>query len=116
MDDNPLVIEDDNDYDKLKENYWSSIKIEKETLRMNESELIIKDNPHVGYIWIDDGSCSYFSSLILLNLPNLRFIKIEDVTFDKIPSLSISSKRVLLKYEYRFSSAYYSYYWKRFFH
>ena len=96
MDDNPLVIENDDDYDILEENHWSSIKIEKETLRMNESELIIKDNPHVGYIWIDDGSCSYFSSLILLNLPNLRFIKIEEVTFDKIPSLSISSKSITI--------------------
>lgn len=96
MDDNPLVIADDDDYDILEENHWSSIKIEKETLRMNESELIIKDNSHVGYIWIEECSCSYFSSLILSNLPNLRFIKIEDVTFDKIPSLSISSNRVLL--------------------
>ena len=35
MDDNPLVIADDDDYDILEENHWSSIKIEKETLVFN---------------------------------------------------------------------------------
>ena len=89
-DDNPLVIENEDDYGKLNDKNWSSI-IVKEGLKEMEDEWILNDYPHVQFIHIQGESFKNISSLTISNLPELKYLAFEDCSFWSTTSLTLSS-------------------------
>ena len=90
-DDNPLVIENEDDYAKLNDKNWSSIIVTKELFNEMKDELILNDYPHVQFIHIQEDSFKNISSLTISNLPELKFLIIEDKSFSSTSSLILSS-------------------------
>ena len=91
IDDNPLVIENEDDYAKLNDKTWSSITVKKELFRDIEDELILNDYPHVQFIHIQEYSFQNISILTISNLPELICLIIEDCSFEETTSLTLSS-------------------------
>ena len=90
-DDNPLVIENEDDYAKLNDKNWSSIIVKEELFEEMEDELILNDYPHVQFIHFQIGSFRNISSLTISNLPELRLLVFENGSFYKTTSLTLSS-------------------------
>ena len=91
VDDNPLVIENEDDYAKLNDKNWSSITVTKELFEEMRDELIMNDYPHVQFIHIQEDSLERISSLTITNLPELKFLKFEENSFWITNSLTLSS-------------------------
>ena len=91
VDDNPLVIENEDDYDKLNDKNWSSIIVKEGLFKEMEDELILNDYPHVQFIHIQRGSFQNISSLTISNLPELRLLVFENGSFRETTSLTLSS-------------------------
>ena len=77
-DDNPLVIENEDDYAKLNDKNWSSIIVKEELFEEMEDELILNDYSHVQFIHIQGRSFKNISSLNISNLPELKYLAFED--------------------------------------
>ena len=90
-DDNPLVIENEDDFAKLNDKNWSSIIVKEGLLEEMEDELILNDYPHIQFIHIQRESFQNISSLTISNLPELKFLIIEDNSFHETTSLTLSS-------------------------
>ena len=90
-DDNPLVIENEDDFGKLNDKNWSSIIVKEGLFNEMEDELILNDYPHIQFIHIQEDSFKNISSLTISNLPELKFLIIEDNSFYKTTSLTLSS-------------------------
>ena len=90
-DDNPLVIENEDDYAKLNDKNWSSIIVKEELFEEMEDELILNDYPHIQFIHIQIASFKNISSLTISNLSELKFLIIEDGSFSETTSLTLSS-------------------------
>ena len=71
-DDIPLIIENEDDIDKLNDKNWSSIIVKEELFEEMEHELILNDYPHIQFIHIQEDSCKNISSLTISNLPELK--------------------------------------------
>ena len=85
IDDNPLVIENEDDYAKLNDKNWSSITVNDSLFDEVNTELIMNNYPHVQLIHIQGFSFSRVFSLTISNLPLLRELVIEnEVFFDTI--------------------------------
>ena len=91
VDDNPLVIENEDDYAKLNDKNWSSIIVKKDLFREMEDELIMNDYPHVQFIHIQKQSFKNISSLTISNLPELKLLVFEDRLFYSTTSVILSS-------------------------
>ena len=91
VDDNPLVIENEDDFGKLNDKNWSSIIVKEELFEEMEDELILNDYPHVQFIHIQEDSFKNISSLTISNLPELKFLIIEDNSFCETTNLTLSS-------------------------
>ena len=91
VDDNPLVIENEDDYAKLNDKNWSSIIVKEELFKEMEDELILNDYPHVQFIHIQEDSFKNISSLTISNLPELKYLAFEDCSFWSTTSLTLSS-------------------------
>ena len=91
IDDNPLVIENEDDYAKLNDKNWSSIIVKEGLYKEMNDELILNDYPHVQFIHIQEDSFKNISSLTISNLPELKFLIIEDKSFSSTSSLILSS-------------------------
>ena len=91
VDDDPLVIENEDDYGKLNDKNWSSIIVKEGLFRDMEDELILNDYPHVQFIHIQGGSFETISSLTISNLPELKLLVFEDSSFYSTTSLILSS-------------------------
>ena len=91
VDDNPLVIENEDDFAKLNDKNWSSITVKEELFEEMEDELILNDFPHVQFIHIQEDSFKNISSLTISNLPELKFLIIEDNSFYETTKLTLSS-------------------------
>ena len=90
-DDNPLVIENEDDFAILTDKNWSSIIVKQGLFKEMRNELILNDYPHVQFIHIQGGSFKNISSLTISNLPELKFLIIEDNSFKDTTSLTLSS-------------------------
>ena len=90
-DDNPLVIENEDDYAKLNDKNWSSIIVKEGLLEEMEDELILNDYPHVQFIHIQRRSFQNISSLTISNLPELKLLIFEYNSFCETTSLTLSS-------------------------
>ena len=91
VDDNPLVIENEDDFDKLNDKNCSSIIVKEGLFEKMEDELILNDYPHVQFIHIQEYSFKNISSLTISNLPELICLIIENHSFYNLPSLTLSS-------------------------
>ena len=90
-DDNPLVIENEDDYAKLNDKNWSSILVKEGLFKEMRNELILNDYPHVQFIHIQEDSFMNISNLTISNLPELICLIIEDCSFEETTSLTLSS-------------------------
>ena len=90
-DDNPLVIENEDDFGKLNDKNWSSIIVKEELFEEMEDELILNDYPHIQFIHIQEDSFKNISRLTISNLPELKFLIIEDNSFYETTKLTLSS-------------------------
>ena len=91
IDDNPLVLENEDDYVKLSDKNWSSITVKEELFEEMRDELIMNDYPHVQFIHIQEDSFKAISSLTISNLPELRFLAVENGSFKETTSVTLSS-------------------------
>ena len=91
IDDNPLVIENEDDYAKLNDKNWSSVIVKGGLSERMRNELIFNDYPHVQFIHIQIGSFQNVSKLIISNLSGLKFLIFEDCSFYSTTSLILSS-------------------------
>ena len=91
VDDNPLVIENEDDYAKLNDKNWSSITVKEELFEEMRDELIMNDYPHVQFIHIQEYSFQNISILTISNLPDLICLIIEDCSFEETTDLTLSS-------------------------
>ena len=91
IDDNPLVIENEDDFGKLNDKNWSSILVKEGLFKEMRDELILNDYPHVQFIHIQERSFEIISSLTISNLPELKFLIIEGDSFKQTTSLNIDS-------------------------
>ena len=90
-DDNPLVIENEDDYAKLNDKNWSSIIVKEGLFKEMRDELILNDYPHVQFIHIQEDSFKNISSLTISNLPELKYLIFEFDSFFETTSLTLSS-------------------------
>ena len=91
VDDNPLIIENEDDYGKLSDKNWSSIIVKEGLFIRRRNKLILNDYPHVQFIHIQVDSFKNISSLTMSNLPELICLIIEDCSFEETNSLTLSS-------------------------
>ena len=56
-----------------------------------KDELILNDYPHVQFIHIQEDSFKKISSLTISNLPELRLLTVENYSFYETTSLTLSS-------------------------
>ena len=90
-DDNPLVIENEDDYAKLNDKNWSSIIVNEGLFKVIRNELILNNYFHVQCIHIREESFRNISSLIISRLYELKFLIFEDNSFWSTTSLTLSS-------------------------
>ena len=63
-------------------------------LKEIKNELILNDYPHVQFIYIQENSLKYISSLTISNLPELQQIRIKNDSFSETTNLIL--KRIYL--------------------
>ena len=90
-DDNPLIIENEDDFYKLDDKNWSSIIVNEGLFKVIRNELILNDYFHVQCIHIREESFGNISSLIISRLYELKFLIFEDKSFWSTTSLTLSS-------------------------
>ena len=90
-DDNPLVIENEDDYGKLNDKNWSSIIVKEGLFKEMRDELILNDYPHIQFIHIQRESFKNISSLTISHLPELKLLIFEYESFENTTSLTLSS-------------------------
>ena len=90
-DDNPLVIENEDEYAKLNDKNWSSIIVKYRLFKEMRDELILNDYPHVQFIHIQEDSLTNISSLTISNLPELKLLIFEYNSFYETTSVTLSS-------------------------
>ena len=90
-DDNPLIIDNEDDYAKLNDKNWSSITVKEGLFKEMRNELILNNYPHVQFIHIQERSFENIFILIISNLPKLKFLIFEDKSFSSPSSLILSS-------------------------
>ena len=91
VDDNPLVIENEDDYAKLNDKNWSSIIVKEGLFEEMKDELILNDYPHVQFIHIQEDSFKNISILTISHLPKLKYLIFEFDSFSSTTSLILSS-------------------------
>ena len=91
IDDNPLVIANEDDFEKLNDKTWSSITVSEQCDDESNTELILNNYPHVQFIHFQERSCTSLFSLTISNLPELKCILFEDYSCIKVNSLILSS-------------------------
>ena len=90
-DDNPLVLENENDYDKMNDKNWSSIIVKEGLFKEMRDELILNDYPHVQFIHIQEEAFKNITSLTISNLSELKYLTIENGSFSSTTSVTLSS-------------------------
>ena len=96
--DNPLVIEIEDDFAKLKDLRWTSITVNRKKYDddyddgdYNIHNLILNDYPYVQYIKIEDYALTCLSNLTISNLPKLSTFTTGELSFNETTSLTLSS-------------------------
>ena len=90
-DDNPLIIDNEDDYAKLNDKNWSSITVKEGLFKEMRNELILNNYPHVQFIHIQERSFNNISNLNISSLPELKFLVFEFGSFCETTSVTLSS-------------------------
>ena len=90
-DDNPLVLENEDDYAKLNDKNWSSIIVKEGLFKEMRNKLILNDYPHIQFIHIQHDSFKTITNLTISNLPKLKYLIFEYDSFFETTSLTLSS-------------------------
>ena len=96
VDDNPLVIENEDDISKLNDKNWSSIIVKEGLFNEMRDALILNDYPHVQFIHIQKHSFESISSLTISNLPELKLLTFEGDSYKETTSVTLESIFLLL--------------------
>ena len=91
VDDNPLVLENDNEFDKLNDKSWSSILVRPGLFNDLNIDLILNDYPHVFHLYIQYSSFQRISSLTISSLPELVLLTCEYESLRNVTKLTLSS-------------------------
>ena len=91
VDDNPLVLENDNELDKLNDKSWSSIIVRPELFKTLNNDLILNDYPHVFHLYIQYSSFQRISSLTISSFPELILLTCEYESLRNVTKLTLSS-------------------------
>ena len=86
----PLVIENEDDCEKIYESGWSSITVKDDYCNSLTGNLIISDNNCLQYILLQSDVLSNIQSVEISNLTNLSLIR-TDYSFYHTTSLTLSS-------------------------
>ena len=88
---NPLVIENENELDKLNDKSWSSIIVKPELFKELNNGLIFNDYPHVYQLIIQNCSLTSITSLTISNLPDLVFLTCQYESLRNVTKLKLES-------------------------
>ena len=91
VDDNPLVLENDNEFDKLNDKSWSSILVRPGLFNDLNIDLILNDYPHVFHLYIQYSSFQRISSLTISSFPELVLLTCEYESLRNVTKLTLSS-------------------------
>ena len=91
VDDNPLVLENDNEFDKLNDKSWSSILVRPGLFNDLNNDLILNDYPHVFHIYVQYSSFQRISSLTISSFPELVLLTCEYESLRNVNKLTLSS-------------------------
>ena len=90
-DDNPLVIENENELDKLNDKSWTSVIVRQELFKELNNGLIFNDYPHVYRLLIQNCSLTSITSLTISNLPDLVFLTCQYESLRNVTKLKLES-------------------------
>ena len=90
-DNNPLILANDDEFDKLNDKSWSSITVNEDLFNEMRDEMVLNDYPHIQFILIQKESFRRISNLTISKLPELKTIIIEDNSFYNTISLTLLS-------------------------
>ena len=88
---NPLVIENENELNKLNDKSWSSITVRPELFKELNNGLIFNDYPHVYRLLIQNCSLTSITSLTISNLPDLVFLTCQYESLRNVTKLKLES-------------------------
>ena len=90
-DDNPLIINTENECNLLYQSGWSSIRVNEVLCNSLTDSIIISNNTCLQYIYIEASSLRNINSLVLTSLPNLELFISEDYSLNNVSNLTLSS-------------------------
>ena len=85
------MITNEDSLSRLDDKNWTSITVKEELFEEIQNELILSDYPHVQFIRIQEGSFEKVSSLTVSNLPEFKTLIIGDNSFFITSNLDLSS-------------------------
>lgn len=91
----PLIIENDDDCDKLYESGWSSITVKEYMCDSINGNLLFENDTCLQYIHIQRTALQIIDSLGFINLPNLKSIIIESSSFIETSNFVLSGNTIL---------------------
>ena len=85
------MITNEDSLSRLDDKNWTSITVKEELFEEIQNELKLSDYPHVQFIHIQEGSFEKVSSLTVSNLPEFKTLIIGDNSFFITSNLDLSS-------------------------
>ena len=91
IDDNPLDITTESDFETIDKKEWSSIVIRKDLFQSFTAELLFANYSHVQYIYLQDNTFGKVSVVKVTNLPELRIFQANENACHTTKSLLFES-------------------------
>ena len=91
IDDNPLDITTESDFEIIDKKEWSSIVIRKDLFQSFTAELLLANYSHVQYIYLQDNTFGKVSVVKVTNLPELRIFQTNENACQTTKSLLFKS-------------------------
>ena len=91
----PLVIENEEDCEKIYESGWSSITVKEGYCYSIYDDLVIENDNCLQYIYLQDNALSGIETIVLSNLTNLSLIRIVYSLY-QVTSFTLSSILLLM--------------------
>ena len=88
---NPLVIENENELNKLNDKSWTSVIVRQELFKELNNGLIFNDYPHVYRVLFETCSLTSITSLTISNLPDLVFLTCQYESLRNVTKLKLES-------------------------
>ena len=104
IDDNPLDITTESDFETIDKKEWSSIVIRKDLFQSFTTELLFANYSHVQYIYLQDYTFGKVSVVKVTNLPELRIFQTNENACQTTKSLLFKSYHYINEYTSLFTS------------